>query len=120
MTNEALVLQIRGLKLKIDGQLKELENLTGKLHDADEFQSRLWTEVSDLKDERNMKRKKEMVKALYAKHTSTTGVVSAAKSLLSRTAEDAQREYNRERDYLEHTVSGLKKKLLKASALVSP
>jgi cilia- and flagella-associated protein 57 len=116
--NEALVLQIRGLKLKIDGQVKELENLSGKLQTADEFQSRLWTELSDLHDEKNPRRLKDMVKVLYAKHTSTSTTVAppgATKSLGSRTPEDAQREYNRERDYLERTVSGLKRKLVKDS-----
>lgn len=116
-SNEALVLQIRGLKLKLDGQLKEIENLSGKLQQADEFQSRLWTELSDLHEEKNPRRLKDMVKALYAKHTNTSTAVSAptSKALSSRTPEDAQREYNRERDYLERTVSGLKKKLIKDS-----
>lgn len=114
--NEALVLQIRGLKLKLDGQSKEIEHLTSKLSQADEFQSRLWTEISDLNDEQNPRKLKDMVKALYTKHTSTSENPSVSSTVLSsRTPEDAQREYNRHRDYLERTVSGLKKKLMKDS-----
>ena len=101
--------------MKLDGQVKELENLDERLHVAEEFQSRLWTELSDLNEEQNPRKVKDMTKALYYKHTSSAASAASSKALTSRTTEDAQREYNRERDYLEGTVAGLKKKLVKDS-----
>lgn len=113
--NDSLVLTIKGLKLKLDGQGKEIENLKSKLAVASEYQSRLWTELSDLYEETNPRKLKEMTKSLYYKHTmtGTAAKTEGGKLLSSKTTEDAQRDYTRERDYLERTVSGLKRKLIK-------
>eukprot|EP00388_Colpodella_angusta_P022066 GDKJ01056265.1.p1 GENE.GDKJ01056265.1~~GDKJ01056265.1.p1 ORF type:complete len:468 (-),score=77.89 GDKJ01056265.1:82-1284(-) len=122
-SNEALVLQIRTLKLKVNGHAKEIEELSAKSQEGTAFQSRLWTELSDVAEEKEAKRLKDMVKVLYYRYAqdekggganaSATGVANAAKAMSTRTTEDAQREYNRERDYLERTLTGLKHKLVK-------
>eukprot|EP00656_Telonema_subtile_P022724 TRINITY_DN23951_c0_g1_i1.p1 TRINITY_DN23951_c0_g1~~TRINITY_DN23951_c0_g1_i1.p1 ORF type:complete len:233 (+),score=34.79 TRINITY_DN23951_c0_g1_i1:128-826(+) len=129
-SNESLVLQIRTLKLKVNGIGKEVEQSKGRLQESTEFQSRLWTELSDLHDEKNAKKLKDLVKGLYAKYASQEAanaerrIASAPSSSMaattksattSGTTEDDQRGYNREREYLERTLGGLKKKLVKDS-----
>ena len=108
--NESLVLTIRGLKLKLDGQSKEMDSLNQRLASAEDFQRRLHTELTDLYEEGNPRRMKELTKALYYQHTAPRGT---SQLVLARGADDPQRDYNRSRDYLERTVSGLKKKLVK-------
>jgi chromosome segregation ATPase len=120
-SNDELVLSIRGLKLKLDGQQREMEKLRKQLTDAHDFQAQLYTELTELHEEPNPRQVKEKTKALYYKHTSQTTSSAAASSKRASTAggktttDDAQRDYNRTRDYMERTVSGLKKKLIKDS-----
>eukprot|EP00760_Papus_ankaliazontas_P008130 PhM_4_TR13677/c1_g1_i1/m.19400 len=110
--NESLRLTIRDLKLKIDGQKSEITNLQDKLKYADAYKIRLREDLTMLKDStKTVKALKEVVKKLYHKHMK-------GESNLSATVDegDAQKEYHRQRDYLEKTVNGLKKKLLKDAA----
>eukprot|EP01063_Lacrimia_lanifica_P035882 TRINITY_DN695_c0_g1_i1.p1 TRINITY_DN695_c0_g1~~TRINITY_DN695_c0_g1_i1.p1 ORF type:complete len:1201 (+),score=508.73 TRINITY_DN695_c0_g1_i1:85-3687(+) len=110
MQNNALMLNINDLKLKLDGQQKEIGNLTNKLKDSDMFKGRIRQEIAELAAiGQEPKLLREASKRLYQKHV---------KDDMKRDTdgeEDAQRENNRQRDYLERTVEGLKKKLVKDS-----
>ncbi|KAH9582313.1 hypothetical protein LSM04_000234 [Trypanosoma melophagium] len=111
-SNEHLVLQIRNLRQKKAGQQKELEKLALGMRGFAEYQSRLWTELCDLRDETNPRKLKESAKLLYDKYTSNKAV-DVNRSLSSRTAADEVREYNRERDHLERNLVGLKNRVNK-------
>ncbi|KEG09722.1 WDdomain 65 [Trypanosoma grayi] len=111
-SNEHLVLQIRNLRQKKAGQQKELEKLAVGMRSFAEYQSRLWTELCDLRDETNPRKLKESAKLLFDKYTSNKAI-AATKPLASRTAADEVREYNRERDHLERNFAGLKNKVNK-------
>ncbi|CCD17280.1 unnamed protein product [Trypanosoma congolense IL3000] len=111
-SNDHLVLQIRNLRQKKAGQSRELENLAVSMRDFEEFQSRLWTELCDLHDEKNPRRLKDAAKQLFDKYTSGKAV-DTYKTLQSRSAADEVREYNRERDHLERNLAGLRSKVNK-------
>ncbi|EAN96160.1 hypothetical protein, conserved [Trypanosoma cruzi] len=111
-SNEHLVLQIRNLRHKKAGQQKELDKLAEIMRGFSEYLSRLWTELSCLREETNPRKLKEFAKMLFDKYTSTKAV-AANKTLASRTAADEVREYNRERDHLERNLAGLKNKVNK-------
>lgn len=111
-SNEHLVLQIRNLRQKKSGQQKELEKLAVCMRSFTEYQSRLWTELCDMRDETNPRKLKELAKQLFDKYTSNK-VNAVTKTLSSRSAADEVREYNRERDHLERNLAGLKNKVNK-------
>lgn len=113
-SNENLVLQIRSLQQKRAGQQKELDALQHQMKEAEEFQSRLWTELSDTHlciD--NPRKLKEMAKALFDKYASAKPPRITPAALTSKAAADEVREYHRERDYLERNLAGLKRKVTK-------
>jgi hypothetical protein len=110
--NESLRMTIRDLKLKIDGQKSEVASLQDKLRYADAYKIRLREDLNFLQEStKTIKHLKDAVKNLYHKHmkgeTNLTATVDEG---------DAQKEYHRQRDYLEKTVDGLKKKLVKDAA----
>jgi len=106
--NLSLVLTINDLKLKIDGQQKEIHNLSNKLKDAETYKTRIRTDLSELANIiQDPKSLKESVKKLYQKH------VKEKVRDTQEMEEDLQKEYNRQRDYLEKTVESLKRKLVK-------
>jgi len=106
--NLSLVLTINDLKLKIDGQQKEIHQLSNKLKDAETYKTRIRTDLSELANIiQDPKALKEAVKKLYQKHVKER--VRDAQEM----EEDLQKEYNRQRDYLEKTVESLKRKLVK-------
>lgn len=113
-SNENLVLQIRSLQQKRSGQQKELDALQVQMKEGEEFQSRLWTELSDVQRVLDNPRKlKEMAKALFDKYASAKPPRITPPALSTKTATDEVREYNRERDYLERNLAGLKRKVTK-------
>eukprot|EP00758_Cryptobia_borreli_P001257 Tbor_TRINITY_DN2079_c0_g1::TRINITY_DN2079_c0_g1_i1::g.12107::m.12107 len=125
-SNEALVLQLRTLKQKLNVHVKEIEDMRPLLQEITEYQSRLWTELTNLYEEKDPVRLKDITKALYVRYAnndrgnginapSHAAMLKASQVLCSRTTEDAQREYSRQRDYLEGTLDGLKRKLVKDS-----
>eukprot|EP01012_Entosiphon_sulcatum_P014150 TRINITY_DN1923_c0_g1_i1.p1 TRINITY_DN1923_c0_g1~~TRINITY_DN1923_c0_g1_i1.p1 ORF type:complete len:1205 (+),score=349.53 TRINITY_DN1923_c0_g1_i1:90-3704(+) len=106
--NLSLVLTINDLKLKIEGQQKEIHNLSNKLKDAETYKTRIRNDLAELANIiQDPKALKEAVKKLYQKHVREK--VSNAQEM----EEDLQKEYNRQRDYLEKTVESLKRKLVK-------
>eukprot|EP00668_Euglena_longa_P029544 GGOE01036896.1.p1 GENE.GGOE01036896.1~~GGOE01036896.1.p1 ORF type:complete len:1223 (+),score=435.55 GGOE01036896.1:45-3713(+) len=106
--NLNLVLTINDLKLKIDGQQKEIRALSNKLKDAETYRNRIRNDLSELANIiQDPKALKESVKKLYQKHVKDK--VREPEDM----EEDLQREYNRQRDYLEKTVDSLKRKLVK-------
>lgn len=113
-SNENLVLQIRSLQQKRSGQQKELDGLIAQMKEAEEFQARLWTELSDVYNKIDNPRKlKEISKALFDKYASAKPPRISPLALSTKTATDEVREYNRERDYLERNLAGLKHKVTK-------
>lgn len=113
-SNENLVLQIRSLQQKRSGQQKELDSLQAQMKEAEEFQSRLWTELSDVyRVVDNPRKLKAMSKALFDKYASAKPPRITPPALSTKTATDEVREYNRERDYLERNLAGLKRKVTK-------
>ena len=103
-----MILTINDLKLKLDGQQKEIVNLCTKLKDSDMFRGRIRQEIAELAGIGNEpKLLREASKRLYQKHVKD----DARKG--SEGGEDLQKESNRQRDYLERTVESLKKKLVK-------
>eukprot|EP01006_Ploeotia_vitrea_P032137 TRINITY_DN64396_c0_g1_i1.p1 TRINITY_DN64396_c0_g1~~TRINITY_DN64396_c0_g1_i1.p1 ORF type:complete len:1185 (+),score=181.09 TRINITY_DN64396_c0_g1_i1:77-3631(+) len=106
--NLSLVLTINDLKLKIDGQQKEIHNLSNKLKDAETYKTRIRNDLAELSHIiQDPKALKESVKKLYQKH------VKEKVASTQEMEEDLQKEYNRQRDYLEKTVESLKRKLVK-------
>lgn len=113
-SNENLVLQIRSLQQKRSGQQKELDTLVAQMKDAEEFQARLWTELSDVHQMlENPRKLKEMAKALLDKYASAKPPRLTPPALSTKTAADEVRDYSRQRDYLERNLAGLKRKVTK-------
>eukprot|EP00998_Keelungia_sp_KM082_P011069 NODE_72_length_2822_cov_65.725788_g68_i0.p1 GENE.NODE_72_length_2822_cov_65.725788_g68_i0~~NODE_72_length_2822_cov_65.725788_g68_i0.p1 ORF type:complete len:921 (-),score=372.38 NODE_72_length_2822_cov_65.725788_g68_i0:59-2716(-) len=106
--NLSLVLTINDLKLKIDGQQKEVHTLMNKLKDSETYKQRIRNDLGELSTVfQEPKALKEAVRRLYQKHVKEK--ISTAQEM----EEDLQKEYNRQRDYLEKTVESLKRKLVK-------
>ena len=102
-----LQLKISDQTLRVEGQQKEI--LSQRQHQGEleaqmkRFRVDLHECVQFIQDPKNLK---EAVKKIHAKYVGE----------MSRKAEvdtDIQQEYNRQRDYLEKTVDGLKRKLSK-------
>ena len=102
-----LQLKISDQTLRVEGQQKE--NLSQRQHQGEleaqmkRFRVDLHECVQFIQDPKNLK---DAVKKLHAKYVGE----------MARKAEvdtDIQKEYNRQRDYLEKTVEGLKRKLSK-------
>mmetsp|Transcript_26004 Transcript_26004/g.85576 ORF Transcript_26004/g.85576 Transcript_26004/m.85576 type:complete len:1192 (-) Transcript_26004:44-3619(-) len=106
-TNSNLELTIADNKLKLEGQQQEIVNQRKKMSELEDqikrFCHDLHAVVQLITEPKQLK---ESVKALYHKH-----VVSAPKG--AEVDQDIQKEYNRQREYLEKTVDSLKRKLSK-------
>ncbi|CAD7703772.1 unnamed protein product, partial [Ostreobium quekettii] len=106
-TNASLDLIISNSKLKENGLVKEIQQQQNAKNDALLLVKRLRTDLHDvvqyLQDPKLLKEKvKEMYHTHVHKHIQPVAV-----------EEDIQAEYQRQRDYLEKTVEGLKRKLSK-------
>mmetsp|Transcript_31019 Transcript_31019/g.42984 ORF Transcript_31019/g.42984 Transcript_31019/m.42984 type:complete len:1197 (+) Transcript_31019:119-3709(+) len=105
--NASLDLTISDLKLKLDGIQKE--SLVQRKHNQDlqsvirQFHHNLHETAQHIQDPKALK---ESVKKLYQKHCSEDLKATELE-------EDIQKEYNRQREYLEKSVESLKRKLHK-------
>ena len=110
LNNNQLILTINDLKLKFDGQHKEITSLQTKIKDSEVFKSRIRAEICELTSMgQEPKLLREASKKLYQKH------VKEDRNKLNDMEDDLQKESNRQRDYLERTVDSLKRKLVKDS-----
>ena len=107
--NANLELKISDLTLKGDGLQKEILSQRQKLNDSDARYRRLTTEIHDtVQFIQDPKKLKESVKSLYQRYV-TKQVQEGGLDT------DIQKEYNRQREYLEKSVESLKRKLSKDS-----
>eukprot|EP00286_Rhodomonas_abbreviata_P019738 CAMPEP_0181309260 /NCGR_PEP_ID=MMETSP1101-20121128/11919_1 /TAXON_ID=46948 /ORGANISM="Rhodomonas abbreviata, Strain Caron Lab Isolate" /LENGTH=1189 /DNA_ID=CAMNT_0023415733 /DNA_START=168 /DNA_END=3733 /DNA_ORIENTATION=- len=105
--NSKLELSISDSKLKLEGQQHEILAQRRHLNDVENLLQRYRNDVHAVMPYiTEPKQLKEAVKALYAKH-----VLSPPQG--AQVDHDIQKEYNRQRDYLEKTVDSLKRKLSK-------
>lgn len=104
-TNATLDLSISDFKLKQEGLQKEVlsqrTTLGRKESVIKHFQHDLHDVVQSIQDAKDLK---EKVKGLYEKHITSPDAPTQLEEAI-------QREYNRQRDYLEKTVKSLKNKL---------
>merc|ERR1712139_87302 len=107
-SNAALDLMIGELKLKMDGMNKETEEQKRQIGDGDSLISRFKNDLSDtaqhLTDHKHLKHAITSLYKKYVQEMHRQGPEAEA---------DLQREYNRQREYLEKTVESLKRKLAK-------
>jgi hypothetical protein len=113
-SNAALDLMIGELRLKMDGMQAEIEGQKVTLESGASMISRFRTDLREcvqyLNDHKALKR---AVTALYTKHVQDEGAAEPGSEA------DPQREYNRQREYLEKSVESLKRKLAKDMAMHS-
>lgn len=110
-TNASLDLLISNLKLKQAGLQAEVLDQRGRKSDAQQQMSRFQHDLHEVVQYiQDPKMLKDKVKLLYQKHCAD--MVSAAEE-----DGDLEREASRQREYLEKTVEGLKRKLAKDSEL---
>uniref|UniRef100_A0A7S0VMW2 Cilia- and flagella-associated protein 57 n=1 Tax=Hemiselmis tepida TaxID=464990 RepID=A0A7S0VMW2_9CRYP len=106
-TNSNLELTISDNKLKLEGQQQEILAQRGKCNDMGNKLKRYHNDLhAVIQYITEPKQLKEAVKALYQKHVQEPPQGAQVE-------QDIQKEYNRQRDYLEKTVESLKKKLSK-------
>ena len=107
-TSPTLDLMIGELRLKMDGMQAEIEGQKVTLDSGASMISRFRTDLREcvqyLNDHKALKR---AVTALYTKHVQDEGAAEPGSEA------DPQREYNRQREYLEKSVESLKRKLAK-------
>merc|ERR1712167_562636 len=107
-SNAALDLMIGELKLKMDGMNKETEEQKRQIGDGDSLISRFKNDPSEtaqhLTDHKHLKHAITSLYKKYVQEMHRQGPEAEA---------DLQREYNRQREYLEKTVESLKRKLAK-------
>jgi len=111
-SNAALDLMIGELRLKMDGMQREINEQREQLGSGDalirRFRADLHECVQYLSDHKSLKR---AVTSLYKKYVQDQGAADPGVEA------DVQREYNRQREYLERSVESLKRKLAKDMAM---
>ena len=109
--NATLDLTISDLRLKLDGLQRELLKQRRVNADSEAVARRFRHDLHEVAQQiQDPKALKDGVKRLYQKH-----MVEILE--LSAVDEDIQREYNRQREFLEKSVESLKRKLLKDQEL---
>merc|ERR1712216_602174 len=109
--NQAFQLETTNQQLKIDALQKEVAALNTQLGDADALNHRFRTDLEEtVQYIQDYKMLKASVKLLYQRHC---GEAVQNKKL----DDDVQKEYSRQREYLERSVSNLKKKITKDAEL---
>jgi chromosome segregation ATPase len=109
--NANLELTIGDLKLKIDGLQRDANIQRQKLHDGESALKRLKTDLHEaVQHIQEPQVLKEKVKALYHRHVSTAVQSQGVEA-------DVQREYARQREYLERNLDSMKRKLAKDQSL---
>merc|ERR1712196_368502 len=110
-TNQAFELDNASLQLKLDALQKELLKQRTQLADADALNRRFRTDLEEtVLYIQDYKMLKASVKLLYQRHCG-----EAVES--THLDEDVQKEYTRQREYLEKSVENLKRKLAKDTDL---
>jgi len=110
-TNQAFELENSSLQLKLDALQKELLRQRTQLADADALNRRFRTDLEEtVQYIQDYKMLKASVKLLYQRHCG-----EAVES--THLDEDVQKEYTRQREYLEKSVENLKRKLAKDTDL---
>merc|ERR1711959_555061 len=110
-TNQAFELDNSSLQLKLDALQKELLKQRTQLADADALNRRFRTDLEEtVQYIQDYKMLKASVKLLYQRHCGEP-VQS------THLDEDVQKEYTRQREYLEKSVENLKRKLAKDTDL---
>lgn len=108
-SNAALDLMIGELRLKMNGMQQEINQQKGLLNDGDTLIQRFRTDLQETAQHLNSyKALKNSVTKLYKKY-----VQSHQSSSEPSGEADVQKEYNRQREYLEKSVESLKRKLAK-------
>merc|ERR1711988_709146 len=110
-TNQVFELDNQSLQLKLDALQKELLRQRTQLADADALNRRFRTDLEEtVQYIQDYKMLKASVKLLYQRHCGEP-VQS------THLDEDVQKEYTRQREYLEKSVENLKRKLAKDTDL---
>lgn len=110
-TNQQFELENSSLQLKLDALQKELLRQRTQLADADALNRRFRTDLEEtVQYIQDYKMLKASVKLLYQRHCGEP-VQS------THLDEDVQKEYTRQREYLEKSVENLKRKLAKDTDL---
>merc|ERR1719231_316388 len=108
--NSNLELQIKDLRLKLQGVQGELKLQRNRAKDAEHYIQRFKTEVHEVVGAvQDPKMLKDKVKILNKKYCQQVGDDKIA----MEEEVDVLSEYGRQRDYLEKTVMSLKRKLAK-------
>ncbi|KAL9654241.1 hypothetical protein ABK040_010273 [Willaertia magna] len=106
---DKLMLIIKDLKLKIEGRVQEIQKLNYKLKDSETLTKRVRADIYKVAQLiQEPKLLKDEVTKLYQTYVSEQ-ITKQEMDL------DIQKEYERQRSYLEKTVDSLKKKLVKAT-----
>jgi WD40 repeat protein len=107
-SNAALDLMIGELRLKMDGMQREINEQRSMLGEGSSLVRRVRTDlrqcIEHLDDHKSLKK---AVTSLYKKYVQDQDAADAGSEA------DVQREYNRQREYLEKSVESLKRKLAK-------
>ena len=107
-SNAALDLMIGELKLKKEGMQREIDELEGQISTGESIISRFCADLHDaVQHIGDYKTLKHRITSLYRQYVHE-GVASAGSG-----EADMQREYSRQREYLEKSVESLKRKLAK-------
>ena len=110
-SNASLELSISDNKLRLEGQQLQILSQRHKFLEVENYLKRYRDDVhAVIQYITEPKQLKEAVKVLYQKH-----VVEPPRGL--QVDQDIQKEYNRQRDFLEKTVDSLKRKLSKDTDL---
>lgn len=114
-SNAALDLMIGELRLKKEGMQKEASELEGKANEGDLMLARVQADLQDtVAKVDDPKALKSSVSELYRRHVHGVGLKSGESVAASSASEsDRQKEFSRQREYLEKNLEGLKRKLMK-------
>ena len=113
-SNAALDLMIGELRLKMEGMQKEADQQKRQITLGDEWMARACAELQEVMPNIDSKKSlKSSVTRLYKKYVQEDLAAKAAGE------SDVQKEYNRQREYLEKSVESLKRKLAKDMELHS-
>jgi len=109
--NQAYKLSNDNQELKIEALQKEMKEIKNRLEESESMNNRFRTDLEEtVQYIQDYKMLKAGVKLLYQRH--------CAEPPNSKTLdEDVQREYSRQRDYLERSIGNLKKQISKDQAL---
>src|SRR5690606_33103757 len=107
--NDTLKLAKKDLRLKLDGQAKEISKMRSKIKDCEIYKQRVRTDLHEvIQFLQDPKLLKEAIRKLHEKYVTQ-------KVKRQEIQYDIKKEYERQKTYLEKTVESLKRKLVKSS-----